>query len=289
MAVEHLPPSATPADVAAAIRRDGCVVVDRRAPRAAMDRVLDELDPWLEATPTGDEFGGHRTRRTGGLVARSPASRELMMDPLVLGTAKEVLAQATSIQLHLTQLISIEPGEKAQSVHRDQWAFDFFPFPADFDVQCNTIWAMTDFTAANGGTRVLPGSHRFEDRLQLRDNDMESVEMEAGSVLLYTGKLYHGGGANRTEAVRRGINIAYCVSWVRQEENQYLSCPREVALGLPDDLLRLMGYARGAYALGYVDDTRDPLDALRGRGPGDRFGEEQDLARAREKLKRPLG
>ena len=286
MTVEHLPASAAPADVAAVLRRDGCAIVDRLAPRAVMDRVLEELEPWVAATPTGDEFGGHRTRRTGGLVARSPASRALVMDPLVLGTAKDVLAHATSVQLHLTQLISIEPGEKAQPVHRDQWAFDFFPFPADYDVQCNTLWAMTDFTARNGGTRLMPGSHRFEDRLQFKESDTEPAEMEAGSVLLYTGKLYHGGGANQSDAVRRGINIAYAVSWVRQEENQYLSVPREIALGLPDDLLRVMGYARGAYALGYVDDTRDPLDALRGRGPGDRFGEEQDLARAREKLKR---
>ena len=233
-----------------------------------------------------DDFSGHNTRRTGGLIARSVTSRSLVTHPLVLGVVGGVLGHATAYQLHLTQVIAIGPGEPAQTIHRDQWAFDFFPFPADYDVQCNTLWAMTDFTARNGGTRLMPGSHRFEDRLQFKESDTEPAEMEAGSVLLYTGKLYHGGGANQSDAVRRGINIAYAVSWVRQEENQYLSVPREIALGLPDDLLRVMGYARGAYALGYVDDTRDPLDALRGRGPGDRFGEEQDLARAREKLKR---
>jgi ectoine hydroxylase-related dioxygenase (phytanoyl-CoA dioxygenase family) len=218
-------------------------------------------------------------------VARSPTSRDLVMNPLVLGTVKDVLGHATSFHLHLTQLISIEPGETAQPVHRDQWAFDFFPFPADYEVQCNTIWAMTDFTAQNGGTRLMPGSHRFEDRLQFKEEDTEPAEMEAGSVLFYTGKLYHGGGANRSDGIRRGINITYAVSWLRQEENQYLTVPREVALGLPDDLLRVLGYARGAYALGYVDDLRDPLDALRGRGPSKSFGE-LDLASVREKLKR---
>jgi hypothetical protein len=285
MAVEHLPASASSDDVAAVLRRDGCAVVDRLAGRDAMERVGAELEPWLAQTPTGDDFGGHRTRRTGGLVARSPTSRDLVMNPLVLGTVKDVLGHATSFHLHLTQLISIEPGETAQPVHRDQWAFDFFPFPADYEVQCNTIWAMTDFTAQNGGTRLMPGSHRFEDRLQFKEEDTEPAEMEAGSVLFYTGKLYHGGGANRSDGIRRGINITYAVSWLRQEENQYLTVPREVALGLPDDLLRVLGYARGAYALGYVDDLRDPLDALRGRGPSKSFGE-LDLASVREKLKR---
>jgi ectoine hydroxylase-related dioxygenase (phytanoyl-CoA dioxygenase family) len=287
MAVEHLPASASPADVAALLGRDGCAIVDRLASRDAMARVRDELAPWIAATPTGDEFGGRSTRRTGGLVARSPASRDLVMNPLVVDTVKDVLAHASSFHLHVTQLISIEPGEKAQSVHRDQWAFDFFPFPADYEVQCNTIWAMTDFTAQNGGTRLMPGSHRFEDRLQFAEEDTEAAEMETGSVLLYTGRLYHGGGANRSDAVRRGINIAYAVSWLRQEENQYLSVPREIALALPDDLLRLLGYARGAYALGYVDDTRDPLDALRGRVPegAQSFGD-AELVKARARLKK---
>ena len=87
--------------------------------------------------------------------------------------------------------------------------------------------------------------------------------MTKGSVLLYTGAVYHGGGANRSDATRVGINITYNVSWLRQEENQYLSVPLEIARTLPVDLLRLMGYARGAYALGYVDDLRDPIAVVR--------------------------
>src|SRR5262249_25455363 len=159
---------------------------------------------------------------------------------------------ATSFQLHLTQVIAIGSGEPAQQIHRDQWAFDFFPFPNGYEVQCNTIWAMTDFTEANGATRVIPGSHRREDRLQVAQEDPEPAELPAGSLLFYTGSLYHGAGANRSDHVRCGVNITYAVSWLRQEENQYLSCPADVACTLPDDLLRLMGYARGAYALGYV-------------------------------------
>src|SRR5262249_53337244 len=79
---------------------------------------------------------------------------------------------------------------------------------------------------------------------------------------------YHGGGANRSDAVRIGVNITYARAWLRQEENQYLSVPAEIARPLDDDLLRLMGYARGAYALVYVDDLRDPLAVLRGETAG---------------------
>ena len=86
--------------------------------------------------------------------------------------------------------------------------------------------------------------------------------MPAGSVLLYTGSLYHGAGANRSDATRYGVNLTYALSWLRQEENQYLAVPFDVARTFPEPLLRLMGYARGAYALGYVDDLRDPLDVL---------------------------
>jgi ectoine hydroxylase-related dioxygenase (phytanoyl-CoA dioxygenase family) len=130
-------------------------------------------------------------------------------------------------------------------------------------VQCNTIWAQTDFTEANGATRVVVGSHAAEDGLSFGPDDTEPAEMERGSVLFYSGSVYHGGGANTTDATRVGLNITYNVAWLRQEENQYLSVPREVAETLPTELLRLMGYDRGAYALGYIDDLRDPIEAVR--------------------------
>jgi ectoine hydroxylase-related dioxygenase (phytanoyl-CoA dioxygenase family) len=287
MTIQHLPPTATPEEVAAALARDGVAVVDNLVPRAFMERAREELAPFMERTPFGtDGFAGRRTKRTGGLVARSAACRELLMNPVVLGAVKQLLADATSVQLHLSQVIAIGPGEPAQAVHRDQWGFDFYPFPKGYEVQCNTIWAMTDFTEENGGTRVIPGSHLHADRLEYKESDTEAAEMEQGSVLFYSGALYHGGGGNRSTATRMGINLTYARSWLRQEENQYLSVPHEIARDLPDDLLRLIGYARGAYALGYVDDLRDPLDALRGiRTSRSAFGElQQASARAREEI-----
>jgi hypothetical protein len=264
MPIPRLSAAASGADVAGALGREGCAIVEHLVPCAVLDRVRDELRPYLDATPLGpDVFAGHRTRRTGGLIGRSPTSRDLVAHALVLDAVRAVLAHASGFQLHLTQVIAIGPGEVAQPIHRDQWAFDFFPFPAGYEVQCNTLWAMTDFTAENGGTRLVPGSHRLADRREFAHDETEPAEMPAGSLLFYTGAVYHGGGANRSSAVRYGLNITYAVSWLRQEENQYLSVPFAVARELPEPLLRLMGYARGAYALGYVDDLRDPIEVLR--------------------------
>jgi ectoine hydroxylase-related dioxygenase (phytanoyl-CoA dioxygenase family) len=285
MPVEHLPPSASGADVAAVLARDGCAIVDRLVPRSVLDRTRGELEPYLAATPVGpDAFSGRRTRRTGGLVARSETFRDVVRNPVVLDAVKGVLSEATSFHLHLTQVIAIGPGEPAQQIHRDQWAFDFFPFPKGYEVQCNTIWAMTDFTEANGATRVIPGSHRLEDRRQFEVEDTEPAEMAAGSCLFYTGALYHGAGANVSDDVRFGLNVTYAASWLRQEENQYLSCPFEIARTLPEDLLKLMGYRRGAYALGYVDDLRDPLDVLLDRS-SEGLSTLGDLEAAQQKIR----
>jgi len=261
--VTHLPAGAEADTVAQVIDRDGAVIVDQLLPTDLLDRLAEELQPHLDATPLGpDDFSGTKTRRTGALVARVPSSRELVMHPLVLGTTDLVLQQATNYQLHLTQAISIGPGQPAQPIHRDRWAFDFFPFGNDYEVQCNTIWALTDFTEENGATRVVVGSNKADDGIAYTEADSEPAEMVRGSVLLYNGSVYHGGGANRSDRVRTGLNITYNVGWLRQEENMYLSVPREVALTLPRELLHLMGYTRGAYSLGYIDDLRDPIEAL---------------------------
>jgi ectoine hydroxylase-related dioxygenase (phytanoyl-CoA dioxygenase family) len=264
MPIRHFPADAEPEAIAAALSADGAAIVDGLVASVVMDRARGELEPFMNATPTGsDTFSGKNTRRTGALIARSQTCRELVMNPTVLGTVKTVLSHATNVQLHLTQIIAIGPDAEAQQIHRDQWAFDFFPFPSGYEVQCNTIWAMTDFTEENGATRVVAGSHKAADRLEYSHADGEPAEMTKGSVLLYTGSVYHGGGANLSREVRCGVNITYNVAWLRQEENQYLAVPKEIAATLPEDLLRMMGYATGAYALGYYRDLEDPITAVR--------------------------
>jgi ectoine hydroxylase-related dioxygenase (phytanoyl-CoA dioxygenase family) len=285
MQIPRFDRSASAEDVAAGIAEAGCAIVERLVDPVQMDATRRELTPWIDATPTGgDDFAGRRTRRTGGLVARSPLSRDLITHPLVQDVVGRVLAHASNFHLHLTQVITIGPGEPGQLIHRDQWAFDFFPFPSGYEVQCNTIWAMTDFTEQNGATRVIPGSHKMADKLQFKHEDTVPAEMPAGSVVLYTGSLYHGAGANQSHDTRYGLNLTYALGWLRQEENQYLSVPLDIARTLPEPLLKLIGYARGAYALGYVDDVRDPLDALLGRASvvGD-LGELEKAAKRLEK------
>ena len=288
MPVEHLAADAGAERAHEILLRDGCVAIDRLVAPEIMDAIRNETATYIDACPTGaDDFGGRQTRRIGALVARSETARQVVMDPLVLGTAKRVMSQVASFQLHLTQIIAIGPGQVAQPIHRDQWAFDFFPFPKGYEVQCNTIWAMDDFTEANGATRVIPGSNHYDDKLQFKHADTECAEMEKGSVFLYTGSLYHGGGANQTDAVRMGLNVTYNLGFLRQEENQYLSCPPEIAATLPEELLRLMGYQMGAYALGYIDDIRDPIEAIRpgiSKG-GALFGDTEAMQeKAREQL-----
>lgn len=272
-ALTHMPPDAPPAQIHALLERDGALIIDDLADVGLIDRIAAEMAPYVEATPGGsDDFSGRTTKRTGGLIGRSPASRELVRHPTILDVTARLLHRAKAFQLHLTQVISIGPGSPAQAVHRDQWAFDFFEFPADHHVQCSTIWAMSDFSEHNGATRLIPGSQDWPNDFGHSVDETVPAEMTKGSCLLYTGKVYHGGGENRSDETRTGLNITYNSAWLRQEENQYLSVPREVAETLDDDLLRLMGYQIGAYALGYIDDVRDPIEALRGGSGAMSFG-----------------
>jgi len=251
-------------EVTVALRDHGVAIVERLASPEVCDAIASELAPHIAATPTGgDEFTGGSTRRTGALLGRSPSSVEMIAHPLVLEVADAVLwSKKTTFQLHLTQAITIGPGAEAQYLHRDQWCFDFFPFPDDVEVEVSTIWALDDFTETNGATRVVPGSHRAADPRAFTPDDAVAAEMPRGSVVLYTGRTVHGGGANTSDGTRTGINVDYVLGWLRQEENQYLSVPIEVVRQLPTRVQQLMGYEMGAYALGYVDDVRNPMRLL---------------------------
>lgn len=260
----HFAPDAPVEHISAYVREFGYAIVDDLVDGVTLDRLADEARPFIERSATGrDVYDGQHTRRTGALIARCPTARELVMDPVVVGTISAFLDHATAVQLHLTQIISIEPGETQQKLHRDQMAFDFYPFPPEYHVQCNTMWALTDFTAENGATHIRPGSSGLDDS-EAETIPAVQAEMRRGSVLFYDGKVLHGGGANTSDGVRQGVNITYAVGWVRQEENQFVACPPDIARTLDDDLLKMMGYQQGAFALGYVGDQQDPLAALRG-------------------------
>ena len=258
--LERLPASTATVDhVLEALERDGACILTDVLDDAALERLNGELAPWVAANGTGlDEFTGHSTRRTGALVARSAMVRELLVHPLVLGAAERFLEPwCSKILLHLTQVISIGPGETRQMLHTDRLAWGGH-IPRPIEPQFNTIWALTDFTEKNGATHVIPGSHQLDDTAW-RDASVEDTAratMTAGSVLVYTGSVIHGGGANETDRTRSGINLTYCLSWLRTEENQYLSCPPDKVkeLGLERRLTDLLGYTHGGYAMGYYSD-----------------------------------
>jgi ectoine hydroxylase-related dioxygenase (phytanoyl-CoA dioxygenase family) len=264
MPLIHLPADAPSDEVSNVLEREGCVVIDRVLDRPTIAELRNEMAPYLASTRKGvDAFDGFETKRAGMLVARSPMAREIIMNSTVLEVAAQALSHASNFQLHITEIIELGPGSAAQPIHRDQWAFDFFPFPVGHESTFATMWALTNFTEENGATRVIPGSNRLENRLKFSQADTEPAVMEAGSVLLYTGSLYHGAGANRSHSVRSGLIVHYSLAWLRQEENQYLSVPPDVLQTLPEALLRLMGYSHGAYSLGFIDGGRDPIAAIR--------------------------
>ena len=266
-AVRTVGSSSSPADIANVLDEDGCVVIADLATPETMDQIRAELEPHLTTTGGGNtDFLGETTRRTGALIARSVTARSLITHPTVIDTLDLVLGDhASTFQIDLTQLVTIGPGEPAQMIHRDQWAFDRYPFPRGFEAEVATMWAVTDFTEEMGATRMVVGSHRWEDDPDDVDSALSSpAVMTKGSVLLYTGSIFHSGGANTTNTCRIGMNVGYSLGWLRQEENQYLACPPKIARTLPEGLLRLMGYQRGSYSIGYVDNMREPLDWLYG-------------------------
>jgi ectoine hydroxylase-related dioxygenase (phytanoyl-CoA dioxygenase family) len=264
MSLVHFPASASGEEIAASLAENGYAIVDELVSNELMDRIQAEMAPYIEATPYGgDAFVGTKTKRTGAMIARSPAARELVMNPLALAAAEKFLHKASTFQLHLTQIISVHPGSPAQPLHQDELAWDFFPFPDDYQIQCNLLWAMSDYTEEMGATRVVPGSQfAGKDKIYTVADSMPAV-MKRGSALFYTGKVFHGAGANVSDKIRQAINITYAVGWVRQEENQFLSTPLELARTLPDELLKVMGYQMGCFALGYVRDFEDPMVMIR--------------------------
>ena len=260
--LERFSPDASPEALTAALKRDGALILEGCLSSAEADAVADEIRPWVEATEVGrDAFSGDRTTRTGALVARSPKVRGLVMDPRIRALADAVLLpNCQRYQLHLTQLIRIMPGQGAQPIHRDRWAWG--RQMEGVEPQLNTIWALTDFTEENGATQVVPGSSAWPEGRRAEPHEIARATMSRGSVLVYTGTVLHSGGANVSNADRWGLNLTYALGWLRQEENQYLSCPPDIARTLEPELQSRLGYAMGNYALGYYTPPLPP-----GEGP----------------------
>ena len=277
-------------DVLNAIDQHGFAVIEHAVPAASCDRVVAEMRPFLDATPHGlHGLGG--TRRSGALVARSPASHEMIAHPAILRLVKSVLGEqrlsgaAVHIkgrsdkggkgfrypwQLHLTQVIDVGPGGGGAAMphqlkmHRanGMWLHDFQE--AAIDPQLEVMWALTDFSAENGATHIVLGSHREEPRDGKRSYGEPTVQavMPQGSALIWTGWAVHGAGVNASTERRIGMNINYALGFLVQEENQFLACPPHLARRLPEQMQHLIGYRQPAGALNYVAECQAPADSV---------------------------
>ncbi|MEP3226763.1 MAG: phytanoyl-CoA dioxygenase family protein [Parasphingorhabdus sp.] len=257
--LKRLSAAEKPETLAQTLHDDGAAIVENVIDSAALAQLKSEIMPYVEATDLGrDDFTGRHTTRTGALVARSEMCRNLVMDRLILDGAKLFLKPfCERIQLHLTQLIRIQPGQVKQPLHRDRLAWGGF-LQESIEPQFNTIWAVTDFTQENGATQVVPGSNHWKSGREATPDEIQYAEMKAGSVLIYSGSVIHSGGANTADHDRMGLNITYALGWLRQEENQYLSCPPHIAKDFDPELRDLLGYCMGSYALGYYTPPTGP-------------------------------
>ena len=234
----------------ASILEHGYLVVEKLAADLAA-RALADVGPHVEAAPFGhDDFLGRRTKRVGGLLRKSPAARDLAIHPVAMALCEAILLPyAAAFQLNFSGVMHLEPGAEAQVLHRDGLLYPVrHPCPP---MVMPAMWALTDFTGENGATAVAPGSHLWEHERIPAPDEVVPVAMPAGSMLVYTGGLYHGGGANRSNAARTGAALQYSLGWLRQEENQYLANPPEVARTYPERLRRLIGYDYGGPFLGF--------------------------------------
>jgi ectoine hydroxylase-related dioxygenase (phytanoyl-CoA dioxygenase family) len=269
-----------------ALEADGGVIIEGLLTPDVVGRVNDEVEAAVSAADPGEAmfndvlqaFHGPCTKQVPGLpgISRTFAV-DVMCHPVLLALADAVLApNCARFQLNLGHLLQRGPGAEDQWLHRDEAVWSDVPRPGP-ELQLASVIAFVDFTRENGATRVVPGSHRWPDRLatpaeqilgpQPDPEQIAYAEMPAGSAVVYTGGVIHGGGANSTDIPRRGVHLSYCLGWLRTEENNYLSTPPEVAATLPREAQEVLGYAvhdslpRGGGYLGMVR-MQDPVDLL---------------------------
>jgi ectoine hydroxylase-related dioxygenase (phytanoyl-CoA dioxygenase family) len=210
-------------------------------------------------------FHGFQTVRYFDLLNGHPVFRTVPVQPTVLEVVRGVLGRDCLLGTYGT--VSIGPGERAQAVHADDVLYKL-PRPHP-DMYCNVMVALSDFTEANGATRLVPGSHRWPDDPEICvvegdavDDRFETIaaEMPRGSVCFFLGTTYHGGGANTTTEPRHGMTVAYCTGWVRPQENFLVAVSQERAATFEPELQGLMGYRtnRGGI-LGHIYTGPDHL------------------------------
>ena len=269
----HRMEASTPPDqVAAALRRDGAVIVDNLLSPGVVDAVNAEVQPWVDAADPdmrhlnpGVQMFHAQTRHVSGLAGKSRTfATEVMIHPLLMSLCDTILGPSCArYQLNLAHLLERLPGAATQYWHQDELVWNLVPEPKP-ELQLASVIALVDFTAENGATRVFPGSHRWEAGRYPTDEEPAVAEMPAGSAIVYLGSTFHGGGAHSATEPRRGVHLSYTLGWLRTEENNYLAVPPAIACTLPRRCQEVLGYAvhdaieRGGGYLGMLD-LRDPI------------------------------
>ena len=201
--------------------------------------------------PRGNPAEGYATLRNYNLLAKDAVFQRMPIHEAVLPLVEQVLDEGCL--LSGMTAIDMGPGETPQPLHPDDVVMKVAR-PHD-PLMCVSMWALTDFTADNGGTLVVPGSHRFDHLPEFgKDYDTIPIEMPAGSVMVFDGGLWHGGGANRTaNEWRLGVNVQYCAGFIRPQQCAYLGIPRDVTRTFPPRLLELCGYSLYRGIMGHID------------------------------------
>ncbi len=241
------------------LRRNGYVILERHLDPSRLESIRAEFARLHAGLPTGtSQFGGYATQRLYNLVARTRVLDDLYLDPSLLALIEAHLDD--QIQLSVASTVNLLPGQSAQDFHRDD---GYYPLPRPHQpLSVNSMWAIDDFTAANGATLLIPRSHLNADLEPAADAEIVHAEMPAGSVMVWDGSLFHAGGANTTAAARLGITVIYCRAWLRQQENQFLGVPPALAKTLSRPLQKLIGYWVANNFLGYVNEA-SPSEFLR--------------------------
>jgi ectoine hydroxylase-related dioxygenase (phytanoyl-CoA dioxygenase family) len=256
---------ATVAEHVERIGRAGYTVVEDAIDPALLDELagdLDRLERELDVHPATNSFEGVNTLRVYNLLVHGEVWQRVPVHENVLPVVEGVLDQGCLISS--LSSVNIGPGETAQPIHADDM---LIPIPKPHPpTVCNSMWALTDFTEANGATRIISGTHLADHSPDYgRHYDSDAAEMARGSVLIWHGSLWHGGGANTTGERRVGIAMNYCAGYIRQQENQQLGLPPALVRTFSPRLQELVGYGIYNGLIGHID-KHAPADLLAGDG-----------------------
>lgn len=252
MSIQSFPNGSETNAIVAALQRDGAVIVENWISADLADRVAAELRPRFErwGKYQFNDFNGYKTLRINNILKDAPSVADLVEHPQLLEVADAILLPfCLAYRLGSLTGIEILPGEAEQKLHSDDQIYPM-RIPG-VELQISVNWALDDFTTENGGTCLVPGSHRWLEPRLPSEAEIVQAAMPKGSGLVFLGSTLHGGGANRTDRPRMGLVNTYALGWLRQEENLYLKIPRDIAQTYSKRVQELMGYQKHGDKLGW--------------------------------------